>query len=154
MGWRNPAPPRTKVEVMQSTHGNTYVTWPTDAVIGSDAPPLPVGQHHAKSRHWVLADRTAVLVLPGDPQIHQGGVVRHVFDVVASSWNRKTKTLASLVRHPDDPDVTFAITTSGVGCSCTQGAAGNAGPIGEPYEVAMVNVNSGEFDWFTLAGAS
>jgi hypothetical protein len=155
MGFLKPNPPRIKVEVMQSTHGQTYVTWPTNVVVadGESLPPLPVGQNHARSRHWVLADRTAVLILPGDPQEYQGGVVRHVFDVEAATWNRRTKTLASLVRHPDDPDVTFAITTSGVGCSCTQGAAGNAGPIGEPYEIAMINPTSDEFGWFTVVPA-
>lgn len=150
MGFLKPSPPRTRVEIMQSTHGQTFVTWPTDVVAAGNLPPLPVGQSHARSRHWVLADKTVVLVLPGDPQIHQGGVERYTFDVVASTWNKRTKTLASLVQHPDDSEISFAITTSGVGCACTQGPAGNAGPIGEPYEIAMVNPNSEEFNWFTL----
>lgn len=152
MGWRNPSPPRTKVEVMQSTHGQTYVTWPTNvAASGNDLPALPVGHSHPRSRHWVMADRTAVLILPGDPSVHEGGVVRHTFDVVMSSWNRKTKTLSTLVKHPSDPEISFAITTSGVGCSCTQGPAGNAGPINVPYEVSMANPDAPEFDWFTVA---
>jgi hypothetical protein len=155
MGFLKPNPPRTKVEVVQSTHGQTYVTWPTNITASGDSlPPLPVDHSHARSRHWVLADKTAVLILPGDPQVHQGGVVRHVFDVEVASWNRRTKTLASLVKHPTEPNITFGITTSGVGCACTQGAAGNAGPIGEPYEISMVNPNDPEFsEWFTLVAS-
>lgn len=149
MGWGKKATPRTTVDVMQSTHGQTFVTWPAH-VASSDLPPLPVGNSHQRSRQWVLADRTAVLVLPGDPNQHEGGVVRHVYEVVEASWNSKSKTLASLVKHPDDPDANFVITTSGVGCACTQGAAGNAGPIGEPYQINMANPNSSEFDWFRL----
>lgn len=152
MGFLKPSPPRIKVEVVQSTHGSTFVTWPTNmAASGNELPALPVGHSHAASRHWVLADRTAVLILPGDPQIHMGGVVRHAFNIVSSTWNKRNKTLSSLVEHPDDPEITFAITTSGTGCACTQGAAGNAGPIGEPYEISMVNSALPEFaDWYTV----
>lgn len=150
MGFLRPNPPRTKVEVVQSTHGGTFVTWPTDMAVREDLPPLPVGGRHAASRHWVLADKTVVLCLPGDPQTHQGGVVRHSFDVVMSSWKRSTKTLTTLVQHPDDPEITFIISTNGVGCACTQGPAGNAGPIGEPYEISMVNTSLPEFDWYSL----
>lgn len=153
MGFLKPNPPRIPVEVMQSTHGNTFVTWPTDvAMAGSEnLPALPVGHSHARSRHWVLADRTAVLVLPANPKVHEGGVIRHTFNVVASTWNRRTKTLASLVEHPSAEGINFVITTSGVGCACTQGPAGNAGPIGQPYQVSMVNAGSNpEFEWFTL----
>lgn len=150
MGFLKPATPRTKVEIVQSIHGNTFVTWPTDmAASGSELPALPVGHTHARSRQWVLANKTVVLILPGDPQVHQGGVVRHTFEVVSSSWTNRNKTLSSLVVHPSDPDVRFVITTSGMGCACTQGPAGNAGPIGDPYEIAMVNKNDPEFDWFT-----
>lgn len=154
MGWRNPSPDRTKVEVVQSTHGQTFVTWPTDAAMaGSESlPSLPVGHSHVASRHWVLADKTAVLILPGDPSVHMGGVVRHTFNVVQSSWKRKTKTLTSLVEHPSEPGVNFIISTNGTGCACTQGPAGNAGPIGEPYEIAMVNTNDPEFDWYEVMG--
>lgn len=151
MGFLKPNPPRTRVEVVQSTHGQTFVTWPPEmAVRGSDLPALPVGHSHPRSRQWIMADKTVVLILPGDPQIHQGGVIRYVFDVVSSTWNNRTKTLSSLVVHPSDPEVTFVISTSGVGCACTQGPAGNAGPIGEPYQIAMVNKNDPEFDWHTV----
>lgn len=151
MGFMNSAPPRTKVEVVQSTHGNTFVTWPTDMTAsGIELPALPVGHAHPRSRQWVMADRTVILILPGDPAVHEGGVVRHTFDVVSSSWNNRTKTLATLVAHPSDPDVRFAITTSGTGCSCTQGPAGNAGPINDPYQIVMVNSNAPEFDWYTV----
>lgn len=150
MGFLKPNPPRVKVEVVQSTHGQTFVTWPTEsAMLGSDLPALPVGHTHARSRQWVMADKTVVLILPGDPSVHQGGVVRHTFDVVSSSWNNRTKTLSTLAVHPSNPDVTFAISTSGTGCSCTQGPAGNAGPIGEPYDIVMVNSNTEEFGWHT-----
>jgi hypothetical protein len=96
-----------------------------------------------------MADRTAVLIIPGDPKT--GGVIRHTYDVVSSSWNSKTKTLSTLVKHPSDPDISFGIQTSGLGCACTQGPAGNAGPIGVPYEISMVNPASGGYDWFTVA---
>jgi hypothetical protein len=149
MGWRNKAEPHTKVPVMKSTHGQTYITWPPD-LVGSieDRPGLPIAPAHSQSRQWVLADRTAVLILNGDPQHHMGGVIRHTFDVVEASWNRRKKTLVSRVKHPSDPEITFLISTSGVGCSCTQGAAGNAGPIGEPYDIVMTNPDSPEFDWY------
>lgn len=151
MGFLKPNPPRERVEVVQSTHGQTFVTWPTDmAMMGSELPALPIGHTHARSRHWVMADKTAILILPGDPNVHEGGVIRHTFDVVSSSWNNRTKTLSSLVVHPSDPEITFAISTSGVGCACTQGPAGNAGPISQPYQIAMVNPNSPEFDWYTV----
>ncbi len=150
MGFLKSAPPRIKVEVVQSTHGNTFVTWPTNmAVQGSDLPALPVGHTHQRSRQWVLADKTVVLILPGDPKVHQGGVIRHIFDVVSSSWNNRTKTLSTLVVHPSDPEVQFVITTSGTGCACTQGPAGNAGPISEPYSLSMVNTTIPEYDWHT-----
>lgn len=150
MGFLKPNPPRTKVEVMQSTHGNTFVTWPTDVASAGDLPALPVGHSHPRSRLWVLADKTAVLILPGDPKEHQGGVIRHVFNVAQASWNTRSKVLSALVEHPSAEGITFAITTSGVGCACTQGPAGNAGPIGDPYEIVMANPNAPEFDWFTL----
>lgn len=150
MGFLKQSPPRTKVEVMQSTHGQTFVTYPTTVASGENLPALPVGHTHPRSRHWVLADRTAVLILPGDPKEHMGGVIRHVFEVESATWNSRTKTLASLVKHPSDPDVNFVITTSGVGCACTQGPAGNAGPVSEPYQIAMTNPNAPEFDWYTV----
>jgi hypothetical protein len=149
MGFLRSSPPRIPVEVMQSTHGQTFVTWPTDmAASGSELPALPVGHSHPRSRHWVLADRTVVLVLPGDPQHHAGGVIRHTYNIVSSSWNSRTKTLSSLVEHPSDPEVNFVITTSGVGCACTQGPAGNAGPIGEPYHITMINPRTNDIEWF------
>lgn len=148
MGFLKKATPHTKVEVMKSTHGQTYVTWPPDTGPGEIG--LPVAPTHAQSRQWVLADRTAVLILNGDPQVHMGGVIRHTFDVVEASWNRRNKTLVSRVKHPSNPEITFIMSTSGVGCSCTQGAAGNAGPIGEPYDIVMTNADSPEFDWFTV----
>ena len=153
MGFLTPSPPPTDVQVMHSTHGTTYVTWPTDMTAsGGDLPALPVGHTHMRSRHWVMENRTAILILPGDPKTHEGGVIRHTFDVVAASWSNKTKTLASLVVHPSDPDITFVISTSGVGCACTQGPAGNAGPINDPYRIKMVNVNNNpDYDWFTEA---
>lgn len=152
MGWRNSSPPREKVEVMQSTHGLTYVTWPTNvAASGEPLPSLPIGHSHPQSRHWVMADRTAVVCLPGDPTVYEGGVIRWTFDVVSATWNRKSKTLASLVKHPSDPDINFAITTTGSGCSCTQGVAGNAGPINGPYEMSIVNADNPEFDWFVAS---
>lgn len=150
MGFLKKAEPRTPVDVMQSTHGQTFVTWPT-TVAGADLPALPVGGAHPQSRQWVLADRTAVLILNGDPKVYEGGVVRHIFEVVEASWNNKTKTLNSLVKHPSNPETSFVISTKGVGCSCNQGAAGNAGPIGTPYKINMANPHADEFDWFTLA---
>lgn len=151
MGFLKPNPPRTKVEVVQSTHGNTFVTWPTDmAMLGSELPALPVGHSHPRSRQWLMADKTAVLILPGDPSIHMGGVIRHTFNVVSSTWSKRPKTLTTVVVHPSDPEVVFAITTNGTGCACTQGAAGNAGPIGEPYEISMVNSSDPDFDWYTV----
>ncbi len=144
MPWNNPAPDKIVVEVLQSTHGQTFVTWPTNVAAGGDLPALPVGHTHARSRHWLMADRTVVLILPGAGN----GVTRHTFDAVSATWNRRTKTLTSLVSHPSEPDTTFAITTSGTGCACTQGAAGNAGPISEPYKIQMINRNQPEFDWF------
>lgn len=151
MGFLNKAPERIPVEVLQSTHGQTFVTWPTDVVAsGVELPALPVGHSHQRSRHWVMADRTLILILPGDPQVHQGGVVRHTYNIVRSSWNNRTKTLTSIVEHPSDPEITFAVTTSGVGCACTQGPAGNAGPIEEPYKVVMANPNAEEFDWYEV----
>jgi hypothetical protein len=154
MGFLKPAPERTEVEVMQSTHGQTFVTWPTDMTAsGGELPALPLGHTHPRSRHWVLADRTAVVILPGDPSIHMGGVIRHTYDVVSASWNSRTKTLTSLLVHPSNPEVSFAVTTSGQGCACTQGPAGNAGPINDPYKIVMVNPNAPEYDWFTLVPA-
>jgi hypothetical protein len=151
MGYFKQAPPKTTVEVLQSTHGQTFVTWPTSmAASGSDLPALPVGHQHARSRHWVLANKTVVLILPGDPAVHMGGVIRHTFDIVSASWNNRAKTLTSLVVHPSDPDVTFSISTSGVGCACTQGPAGNAGPIGEPYKISMVRSSDPAYDWFEV----
>ena len=147
MGFMKAAAPRTPVEVVKSTHGNTFVTWPSSVTQKEDLPALPVGHSHSRSRHWVLANKTAILILPGDGE---GGVVRHTYDVVQSAWNSKKKTLTSQVVHPSDPEVVFMITTSGVGCSCTQGPAGNAGPIGEPYQIVMVNSNAPEFDWYTV----
>lgn len=152
MGFLKPSPPKIKVEVVHSTHGQTYVTWPHNMTSsGRELPALPVGGSHPRSRHWVMADKTAVLILPGDPSVHMGGVVRHTFDVVSSAWNRQTKTLSTLVVHPSDPEVTFGISTNGVGCACTQGPAGNAGPIAEPYDITMVNTNSPEFEWFSAS---
>src|SRR5688572_18441642 len=112
MGWRNKAEPQTKVEVVKSTHGQTYITWPPD-LEGSieDRPGLPIASTHSQSRQWVLADRTAVLILNGDPQQHMGGVIRHKFDVVEASWNRRNKTLVSRVKHPSNPEITFLIST-------------------------------------------
>lgn len=152
MGFLKPNPPRTKVETIKSTHGNTFVTWPTDmAAQGSEnLPTLPIGHSHPRSRLWVLADKTAVICLPGDPATHKGGVIRHTYDVVSAGWNTRTKTLSVLVEHPQAEGVTFAITTSGVGCACTQGPAGNAGPIDDPYEIAMMNPDAPEFDWFQV----
>lgn len=137
---------------MQSTHGQTFVTWPTDiAVQGTtELPALPLGHMHPRSRHWVLANRTAIVILPGDPSIHMGGVIRHIFDVVSASWNSRTKTLSSLLVHPSNPDVTFAVTTSGQGCACTQGAAGNAGPINEQYKLIMIRPGSPGYEWFSV----
>lgn len=147
MGFLAPSPPKTKVEVVTSTHGNTFVTWPPSTQ-AADLPALPVGHHHPKSRQWLLANKTVVLVLPGDPAVHQGGVIRHTFDVVSSTWNSRSKILSTVVAHPSDPEVQFVITTNGTGCSCTQGPAGNAGPTGDPYEIDMVRTSSPEFDWY------
>lgn len=150
MGFLKSSPPRERVEVVQSTHGQTFVTWPIDMTAdGRELPALPVGHTHARSRHWLMADKTVILILPGDPSIHEGGVIRHSFDVISSSWNNRTKTLSSLAVHPSDSEISFVISTSGTGCACTQGPAGNAGPIGQPYQIAMVNHNAPEFDWFT-----
>lgn len=150
MGFLKKAPERIPVEVAQSTHGQTFIMWPHTALSsGQDLPALPLGHQHPKSRQWVLADQTVVLILPGDPETHPGGVIRHSYDVVSATWNSRTKTLVSMVKHPSNPDLEFAISTSGVGCSCTQGPAGNAGPISDPYKVVMVNTNLPEFDWFT-----
>lgn len=151
MGYFNRSPDAVEVEVLQSTHGQTFVTWPTSVTSsGAELPALPVGHAHPRSRHWVLANKTAILILPGDPSIHEGGVIRHTFNVVSSAWNRRTKTLTSLVVHPANPDVEFSISTSGVGCSCTQGAAGNAGPILEHYRIITVNASNPEFDWYKV----
>lgn len=151
MGFLAKAPERIPVEVLQSTHGQTFVTWPTSMVSsGIELPALPVGHSHPKSRHWVMADRTLILILPGDPQVHPGGVIRYPFSIKSSTWNNRTKTLTSTVVHPSDEAVEFVVTTSGVGCSCTQGPAGNAGPIAEPYRIVMVNANAPEFDWYTV----
>lgn len=149
MGFLKPNPPRTPVEVVTSTHGNTFVTWPTDVASAGELPALPVGHTHPMSRQWLLANKTVVLILPGDPLVHPGGVIRHTFDAISSTWNSRSKTLSTLVAHPSDPEVSFVITTNGTGCACTQGQAGNAGPIGEPYEVVMVNSSAPEFDWYT-----
>lgn len=151
MGFLKPAPERIEVEVVQSTHGQTFVMWPPDVTSsGQPLPDLPIGQRHSRSRQWVLADRTVVLILPSDPDQPATGVVRHTFDVVSAKWNNRTKTLVSMVKHPENPEVQFAISTSGVGCSCTQGAAGNAGPIEQPYKLVMVNSKAPEFDWFEV----
>lgn len=151
MGFLHKAPPRTDVEVVQSTHGQTFVMWPPDLTAdGGEIPSLPVGQRHARSRLWVMADRTAILILPSDPEQPATGVVRHTFDVVSAKWNYRTKTLVAIVNHPENPELQFAISTSGVGCSCTQGAAGNAGPIDSPYKIVMVNSSAPEFDWFEV----
>lgn len=151
MGFLKKAPERIDVEVVQSTHGQTFVMWPPDLTSsGQSLPDLPVGQRHSRSRQWVLADRTAVLILPADADQPATGVVRHTFNVVSAKWNNRTKTLNSLVQHPENTELTFAISTSGVGCSCTQGAAGNAGPIDQPYKLVMVNSNTPEFDWFEV----
>lgn len=149
MGFFKPAEPRTRVEVVKSTHGQTFVTWPPDLTAGGvELPSLPVGHSHPRSRQWVLGDRTLVLNLPD----HTGnGVVRHTFEVVSSQWNERSKTLTSVVIHPADPEKNFVITTSGIGCACTQGPAGNSGPIDTPYDIAMVNSDSPEFDWYTKA---
>ena len=150
MGFLHPATPRTKVEVVQSTHGNTFVTWPTDVAMRDNLPALPLGHNHQRSRHWLMADKTVVLILPGDPTIHMGGVIRHTFNAISSSWSRRTKVLTTLVAHPSDPEVSFVITTNGTGCACTQGPAGNAGPINDPYEISMVNSGAPEFDWYSV----
>jgi hypothetical protein len=88
--------------------------------------------------------------LPDTESENSSGVVRHTYDVVSSKWNSRTKTLTTLVKHPSDPEFEFAITTSGVGCSCTQGAAGNAGPIDQPYKLVTVNKNDPEFEWYEV----
>lgn len=150
MGFLKKNPPRTKVEVIQSTHGQTYVTYPTDVASDPQRPALPLGHAHPQSRQWLLADKTVVLILPGDPSVYPGGVIRHTFDVVMSSWNNRTKMLSSMCVHPSNSEVTFVISTNGIGCACTQGAPGNAGPIGEPYEIAMVKPNTPEFDWYQV----
>lgn len=152
MGFFHPSPPRTKVEVMQSTHGQTFVTWPISMTASSEElPSLPLGHSHARSRQWVMADKTVVLILPGDPNVYDGGVIRHSFDVMYSSWNNRTKTLTSTVAHPFDSQFEFVITTSGVGCACTQGPAGNAGPINDSYEISMMNSGAPEFYWFEMS---
>lgn len=149
MGFLKKSPSQERVEVVQSTHGQTFVTWPTDmAASGRDLPALPVSHSNPKSRHWLMANKTAILILPGDPSRFEGGVIRHTFNVVSSSWNNRTKTLSSIVTHPSDSEVTFVISTSGTGCACTQGPAGNAGPIAQPYQISMVNTNTPEFDWY------
>lgn len=150
MGFLKPAPSEIPVEVMHSTHGQTFVTWPTSMTAQESLPALPLGHTHPRSRHWVLANRTAVIILPGDPKVHPGGVIRHTYDVVSATWNSRTKTLTSILRHPSDPEISFAVTTSGVGCACTQGPAGNAGPIAEPYRISMVKPGNPEQDWFSL----
>lgn len=150
MPWGKPAPERERVEVVQSTHGHTFVTWPTDmALQGSDLPALPLAHSHPRSRQWLLADKTGVVILPGDPQHHEGGVIRHTYDVVSATWNARTKTLTTTYVHPSNSEVTFNVTTSGMGCACTQGPAGNAGPINGPYEIAMVKAaGNPDLDWF------
>lgn len=151
MGFLRSAPERVDVEIVQSTHGQTFVMWPPDITSGGESlPDLPVEHRHARSRQWVMADRTAVLILPADPDNPATGIVRHTFDVVSSKWNPRTKTLNTIVKHPEDPELQFAISTSGVGCSCTQGAAGNAGPIDQPYKLVMVNSMVPEFDWYEV----
>jgi hypothetical protein len=149
MGFLHKAPERIDVEVVQSTHGTTYVMWPPHVTAsGETLPDLPLVHKHPRSRHWVLGDRTLVLILPADD--NPGNVVRHSFDIVSAKWNQRTKTLTSFVQHPDDPELEFAISTSGVGCSCTQGPAGNAGPIDQPYKLVMVNSTTPEFDWYEV----
>lgn len=150
MGFLKSAPERTDVHVVQSTHGQTFIMWPSDILsTGQELPALPLAQQHHQSRQWVMADRTVILILPGNPDIYPGGVIRHTFDVVSSTWRNRTKTLVTLASHPSNPELTFSISTSGVGCACTQGPAGNAGPISEPYKLLMVNTNLPEFDWYT-----
>lgn len=149
MGFLKPSSPRTKVEVVTSTHGNTFVTWPTEMTSRNDLPALPVGHVHHRSRQWVLANKTVVLVLPADPAVHTGGLIRHTFDVVSVTWSNRTKILSTMVIHPSNHEVMFMITTNGTGCACTQGPAGNAGPISDPYQIAMVKTNSPDFDWYT-----
>lgn len=151
MGFLHKAAERIEVEVIKSTHGQTFVMWPPNLTAdGGEIPPLPVGQRHARSRLWVMANRTAILNLPADPENPATGVSRHTFDIASAKWNPHTKTLVAIVNHPDNPELQFAISTSGVGCSCTQGAAGNAGPIEEGYKIMMVNSNAPEFDWFEV----
>ena len=149
MGFLKKAPERVPVEVVQSTHGQTFVMWPSDVTSsGQPLPDLPVAHKHVRSRHWVMADRTVILILPEDPAQVSGPIVRHTYKVVSAKWNPRSKTLVSMVEHPENPDLRFAISTSGVGCACTQGTAGNAGPIDEPYKLVMVNSTTPEFDWF------
>jgi hypothetical protein len=149
MGFLKKAPDRVAVEVVQSMHGQTFIMWPPQMTTdGRTLPDLPLPHQHARSRQWLLANKTVVLILPAEDQ--PGGVIRHIFDVVTAKWNGRTKTLTSIVSHPDDPEFEFAISTSGVGCSCTQGPAGNAGPIDVPYKLVMVNSNTPEFDWYEV----
>lgn len=151
MGWMKKAPEKTEVQVVQSTHGGTFLSWPMSASVdGRELPALPLGPQHPKSRQWLMADRTVVLNLPGDPAIYPGGVIRHTFNAKSATWNSRTKTLTTIAEHPSDPDLGFAIATSGVGCACTQGAAGNSGPISDPYKLIMVNPNLPEFDWYEV----
>lgn len=101
-----------------------------------------LGVKHPKSRLWILADRTAVLVVPADPG--QRNMVRLKFDVDASSWDKRTKVLALVT--PDGDIV--SVDGGGGGCTpCQMGRVANAGPVEGQYRVARVRTPA----WHTVS---
>lgn len=120
MGFLAPAPPRTPVTIVETGAGKVF--WP--------------GGQSAKSRIWIMADRSVVICVaaPG------GGINRIVFeDIESAVLNRPTHT--TLITLEDQRTVTL----DARGCGCGMGAVGSAGPIEGPYEVQRQRA-----DWYTI----
>lgn len=119
MGFLNGATEdRVEFPVVASARGRLTVDLPERGIV-----------MHPKARVFILEDRTAVLVTPGDAP---GTVAREVFAVDTSMWVPHAKRLtASFVGGG-------GIDLDGSGCGCGMGAVGNAGPSDGGYRLTPV----------------
>ena len=88
-----------------------------------------------KTRVWLLADRTAVIITPN---VQQSDVLREVRDIESAVFKRAEQTMVISL------DGGETLVVDGKGCGCGFGVVANAVPTDEPHR--LVNVRHP--DWY------
>jgi hypothetical protein len=118
MGFTGTRPPRVQVLTVATVNGSVTA----------------LGRQHPKARVWLLEDRTVVLCIPD--KTAPGRVRRETYAAAVSHarWQNRSKLLTVTLLG----EAGGTIVVNAKGCGCGMGAAGNAGPTAEAYDVVRV----------------